>query len=79
MILLLVLLLFILPSLSFSQENIHLLPERAFDRYIIYQTLLVIWVLIGALVVILYMKLKEAKRVHDLNLEKEEEKVPFLD
>lgn len=79
MIMLFLLLLIIHPSFSFSQEAIPLLPERTFDRLIIYETLFVIWVFIGALCVILYMKLKEAKRVEDLKLHKEEENVPFLE
>lgn len=79
MITILIVLLLLIPSFCLSQENISLLPERAFDRFIVYQTLVVLWLFIGALWVILYMKLKEAQRVHNLNLEKEEEKVPFLD
>lgn len=79
MMIITLILLILYPSFSFSEEAIPLLPERTFDRLIIYETLFVIWVFIGALCVVLYMKLKEAKRVEDLKLDKEEENVPFLE
>ena len=51
----------------------------SYDRHIILQALLFFWVGIIGLVVIIAMKLKEAKRIDDMDVHKEDEDAPFLD
>ncbi|MCS7281297.1 MAG: hypothetical protein NZ583_06700 [Desulfobacterota bacterium] len=67
------------PHLGYASEVIPLMPERPFDRYIIYQSLALFWIFILALIVIIWMKLKEIKRVQSMSVDKEDEKVPYLD
>jgi hypothetical protein len=50
-----------------------------YDRYILYQALVLFWIGIVGLIVILLMKLKEAKRIQDMNIHKDNENAPFLD
>ncbi len=55
------------------------LPGRPYDRHIIYQALVLFWIGIIGLIVIIVMKLKEAKRIQDMDVHKDDEDAPFLD
>lgn len=51
----------------------------AYDRHIIYQALVLFWIGIIGLIIIIIMKLKEAKRIQDMGVNKDDEGAPFLD
>ncbi len=51
----------------------------AYDRHIIYQDLALFWIGIIGLIIIIIMKLKEAKRIQDMDVHKDDEGAPFLD
>ena len=63
----------------YAQEKIEVFPATPYDRYIIFQTLIVFWIGIIGLIVILKMKLKEIQRTQRMNLGKEEKDAPLLD
>jgi hypothetical protein len=50
-----------------------------YDRHILYQALVLFWIGIVGLIVIILMKLKEAKRIQDMDIRKDDENAPFLD
>jgi hypothetical protein len=50
-----------------------------YDRYILYQALVLFWIGIMGLIMIILMKLKEAKRIQDMGIRKDGEDAPFLD
>ncbi|HOC46900.1 MAG: hypothetical protein PHT96_07275 [Syntrophorhabdaceae bacterium] len=50
-----------------------------YQRYIVYQALILFWIGIIGLVIIIIMKLKEVKRIQDMDVHKEDEDAPFLD
>lgn len=51
----------------------------AYDRHIIYQALVLFWIGIIGLIIIIIMKLREAERIQDMNVHKDDEGAPFLD
>jgi hypothetical protein len=50
-----------------------------YASYILYQALVLFWIGIIGLIVIIVMKLKEAKRIQDMDVHKDDENAPFLD
>ncbi len=50
-----------------------------YDRHILYQALVLFWIGIIGLIVIIVMKLKEAKRTQGMGVHQDEENAPFLD
>jgi len=71
---------FLLQAASlWAQENIETFPSAPYDRFIIYQSLVIFWLAIIGLIVIIKMKLKEIERTQKYGLNKEEKDIPFLD
>lgn len=66
-------------TVLYGAEAIALFPETPYDRYIVYQNLVIFWLAIIGLVVIIRMKLKEIERTQKLGLNKEEKEIPFLE
>lgn len=62
-----------------AQENIEVFPSAPYDRFIIYQTLVLFWIGIIGLIVIIRMKLREIERIQDMGIDREEKDIPFLD
>ena len=62
-----------------AEEKIAVFPQAPYDRFIIYQALIIFWIGIIGLIVILKMKLKELERVQDMGIDREEKDIPFLD
>lgn len=50
-----------------------------YEGHILYQALVLFWVGIIGLIVIIVMKLKEAKRIQEMDVHKDDENAPFLD
>ena len=51
----------------------------SWDRHIIYHALIFFWIGIIGLIVIIVMKLKEVKRIQDMDVHKDDDDAPFLD
>ena len=66
-------------SLPAAGEAVEVIPSAPFDLHTIYQVLVLFWFGILGLVVILLMKLRELKRIQDLNIHKDDDDAPFLD
>ena len=62
-----------------AQQNIDLFPTTLYDRYTAYSMLAFFWIAIIGLIVIIRMKLREARRLRDLEIDRKEKDVPFLD
>jgi hypothetical protein len=62
-----------------AADKIPILPEAAYDRFIIYECLAVFWIFIIGLIVIIRMKLKEIERTQALCIDREDKDAPFLD
>jgi len=60
-------------------ENVAVFPTVSYDRFIIYETLGILWIGIIGLIVIIRMKLREIERVQKMGLDKEEKDTPLLD
>ena len=59
--------------------TIEVFPGTPYERFIIYQNLIVFWIGIIGLVIIIRMKLREIKRIQRMGINKEEKNVPLLD
>lgn len=66
-------------SVICAEETIMLAPSAPYDRYIIYQNLVLFWCGIIGLIVIIRIKLKEIERIQRLWIQKEEKDIPVLD
>ncbi len=55
------------------------LAGSPYNRHIVLQTLILFWIGIIGLIVIIAMKLKEAKRIQNMDAHKDDEDAPFLD
>ena len=55
------------------------IPASPYDRHIIVHTLIFFWIGIIGLIIIITLKIKEAKRIQDMDAHKDDEDVPFLD
>lgn len=62
-----------------QQEKIDVFPGAPFDRFIVYQNLIIFWVGIIGLIIIIKMKLREIERVQKMGIDKEEKDIPILD
>jgi hypothetical protein len=62
-----------------QQENVEVFPAAPYDRYIIYEMLILFWIGIIGLIVIIRMKLKEIERTQRMGIDKTEKEVPLLD
>ena len=61
-----------------AAEKIPVIPETAYDRYLIYESLALFWIAIIGLIVILHMKLREAERTQALGVDREDPDAPLL-
>ena len=50
-----------------------------YDRFIVYQNLIIFWIGIIGLIVIIKMKLREIERTQKMGIDKEEKDIPILD
>ena len=67
-------------ALPFFASPVAIEPAGSpYESHILYQTLVLFWVGIIGLIVIIVMKLKEAKRIQDMDVHKDDENAPFLD
>jgi len=62
-----------------QQDKIDVFPTVSYDRFIVYQNLIIFWVGIIGLIVIIKMKLREIERTQKLGIDKEEKDIPVLD
>ena len=62
-----------------AEPKIEVFATAPYDRHIIYQALIFFWIGIIGLIVIIAMKLREAKRIRNMGLDREEKGSPFLD
>jgi len=62
-----------------ADQKIEVFPAAPYDRYTIYQALVFFWIGIAGLVVIIAMKLREIKRIQNMDIDKDEKDAPFLD
>lgn len=67
-------------ALFAAPTSIDVFPSAPYDRYIIYEMLVLFWAGIIGLVIIIRMKLKEIERIQRMaSSEKEEKEIPLLD
>jgi hypothetical protein len=62
-----------------QQDKIDVFPSVPYDRFIVYQNLIIFWVGIIGLIVIIKMKLREIERTQKMGIDKEEKDIPVLD
>ncbi|HBL23576.1 MAG TPA: hypothetical protein DDZ40_05600 [Deltaproteobacteria bacterium] len=62
-----------------ADQKIEVFPAAPYDRHTIYQALVFFWIGIVGLIVIIVMKLREIKRIQDMDIDKDENDAPFLD
>ena len=62
-----------------QHDKFDLLPAASYDRFIVYQNLVIFWIGIISLIVIIKMKLKEVERIQKMGINKEEKNIPVLD
>jgi len=62
-----------------QQDKIDVFPTVSYDRFIVYQNLIIFWAGIIGLIVIIKMKLREIERTQKLGIDKEEKDIPVLD
>jgi hypothetical protein len=61
------------------QDKIDVFPAVPYDRFIVYQNLIIFWAGIIGLIVIIKIKLREIERTQKLGIDKEEKDIPVLD
>ena len=62
-----------------QQDKIDVFPAVPYDRFIVYQNLIIFWAGIIGLIVIIKMKIREIERTQKLGIDKEEKDIPVLD
>ncbi len=62
-----------------GEQTIEVFAASPYDRYTIYQALIFFWIGIAGLIVIIIMKLREVKRIQNMDIDGEEKDAPFLD
>lgn len=62
-----------------GEQKIEVFTSVSYDRFIIYQALVLFWAGIIGLIVIIAMKLKELRRTREMDIDREEKDAPFLD
>jgi hypothetical protein len=76
-VLLILILMYITPL--WPQDKTAVFPVASYDRFIIYQTLIIFWIAIIGLIIIIKMKLREIERIQKMGIDKEEKNIPTLD
>lgn len=66
-------------NLFAQQDKIDVFPAVPYDRFIVYQNLIIFWIGIIGLIVIIKMKLREIERIQKMGINKEEKDIPLLD
>jgi len=66
-------------NLFAQQEKIDVFPAVPYERFIVYQNLIIFWIGIIGLIVIIKMKLREIERTQKMGIDKEEKDIPLLD
>jgi hypothetical protein len=66
-------------TLFAQQEKIDVFPSVPYERFIVYQNLIIFWIGIIGLIVIIKMKLREVERTQKMGIDKEEKDIPLLD
>ena len=66
-------------TLFAQQEKIDVFPAVHYERFIVYQNLIIFWIGIIGLIVIIKMKLREVERTQKMGIDKEEKDIPLLD
>ena len=64
---------------SAAQEKIALAPAAPYDRFIIFESLILFWIGIIGLIVIIRMKLRDIAWTQQMGLDREEKDAPMLD
>jgi hypothetical protein len=62
-----------------QQDKIDVFPAVPYDRFIVYQNLIIFWIGLIGLIIIIKMKLREIERTQRMGIDKEEEDIPLLD
>lgn len=62
-----------------AEDSIEVFPSVPYDRFIVYQNLIIFWIGIIGLIVIIKMKLREIERIQKMGIDKEEKDIPLLD
>ena len=66
-------------NLFAQQDKVDVFPAVPYDRFIVYQNLIIFWIGIIGLIVIIKMKLREIERIQKMGIDKEEKDIPLLD
>jgi hypothetical protein len=66
-------------NLFAQQDKIDVFPAVLYDRFIVYQNLIIFWIGIIGLIVIIKMKLREIERTQKMGIDKDEKDIPILD
>ncbi len=66
-------------NLFAQQDKVDVFPTVSYDRFIVYQNLIIFWIGIVGLIVIIKMKLREIERTQKMGIDKEEKDIPVLD
>ena len=66
-------------NLFAQQDMIDVFPAAPYDRFIVYQNLIIFWAGVIGLIVIIKMKLREIERTQKMGIDKEEKDIPILD
>jgi len=62
-----------------EQEKIDVFPAVPYDRFIVFQNLIIFWIGIIGVIVIIKMKLREIERIQKMGIDKQEKDIPLLD
>lgn len=62
-----------------QHDKIDVSPAAPYDRFIVYQNLIIFWIGIIGLIVIIALKLREITRIQKMGIDKEEKDIPILD
>ncbi len=62
-----------------AETEVEVFPAAPYSRFIIYESLAVLWLFIISLIVIIRMKLREIERTQKLGINRKEDKVPSLE
>lgn len=71
--------LLLLVPVAYGDGEIRVFNPSPYDRHSIFQALIFFWIGIIGLIIIILMKLKELKRIQDMDIHKEDKDAPFLD
>jgi ABC-type uncharacterized transport system permease subunit len=62
-----------------QQERIDVFPSVPYERFIVFQNLIIFWIGIIGIIVIIKMKLREIERTQKMGIDKQEKDIPLLD